>query len=133
MTRESGWSSRSPGVFLFVLSLRELFRHRFGLLLLLVIPPAFLGIVELTSGVLTVPLDLGGCYDLRGVLADLHVPVVRKHALARLFHPAFEPKPSAYPGGEPCCRSHEQPDQHAASSHCAAKLSTARASRLFVK
>jgi hypothetical protein len=58
MSRDTSASSRSPAVQLFVLSLRELLRNRFGLLLLLVIPPSFLGIVEWTSGNLTIPLDL---------------------------------------------------------------------------
>ena len=58
MPPSGAWSSRSPGLLLFVLSLRELLRHRFGLLLLLVIPPAFLGVVEMTSGNSVVPLDL---------------------------------------------------------------------------
>jgi hypothetical protein len=58
MPRSGAWTSRSPTACLFVLSLRELGRQRFGLLLLFVIPPAFLGIVEWTSGNLTVPLNL---------------------------------------------------------------------------
>jgi len=43
---------------LFLLSFLELWRNRFGLLLLLIIPPVFLGIVEWTSGEIPLLIEL---------------------------------------------------------------------------
>lgn len=43
---------------LFRLSFRELLRNRFGLVLLLLIPPVFLGVVDQTSGTDQMPIDL---------------------------------------------------------------------------
>jgi len=49
---------RHPIVRLFQLSWLELWRNRFGLLLLVVIPVIFLAVVEWTSGSQTIPIDL---------------------------------------------------------------------------
>jgi hypothetical protein len=49
---------RPPAVHLYVLSHRELWRNRFGLVLLVVIPPLFLAIVEWTSGTQVLPIEL---------------------------------------------------------------------------
>lgn len=50
--------SSSPGLQLYVLSAKELWRNRFGMLLLVVIPPTFLAIVEWTSGTQLLPIEL---------------------------------------------------------------------------
>lgn len=50
--------SGNPATRLFLLSFLELWRNRFGLLLLLIIPPIFLGIVEWTSGEIPIPIEL---------------------------------------------------------------------------
>ncbi len=51
-------SAGTPTGLLFWLSCRELWRNRFGLVLLVVIPPLFLAIVEWTTGELPLPIKL---------------------------------------------------------------------------
>ena len=51
-------SAGTPTGLLFWLSWRELWRNRFGLVLLVVIPPLFLAIVEWTTGELPLPIKL---------------------------------------------------------------------------
>lgn len=47
-----------PSVYLYTLSFKELWRNRFGMILLVVIPAVFLAIVEWTSGTGQIPIDL---------------------------------------------------------------------------
>lgn len=61
-----------PSVRLYSLSFRELWRNRFGLFLLLIIPGVFLAVVEWTSGTGKLPVDLYFPDETKTLLLSQH-------------------------------------------------------------
>jgi len=60
--------SGNPATRLFMLSFLELWRNKLGLILLLIIPPIFLGVVEWTSGQIPLPIELFFRSEIQQVL-----------------------------------------------------------------
>ncbi|HKJ33954.1 MAG TPA: hypothetical protein VKA34_19135 [Balneolales bacterium] len=61
-----------PSLRLYQLSFIELWRNRFGLLLLIVIPIVFIAIVEWTSGTNKIPIDLYRYHETKQIILSQH-------------------------------------------------------------